>query len=204
MATKAMQTFRANIKRAGYFLDLHEAHTDTPGAPTLPLRELPRAAVVFAVGALDAYLAELSAEIILHQVTTASTKSDTRAVLKRVQADLPTMALEVALLSSSSDRLQYVRDQIAQHFYHRVSLFGADGVADVLARMGVKVRPFWDILASKGFDSPAAELDKWTAKRHDIIHEGKSPRAPRGETRSFVELVRVIAVELDSLASRQR
>ena len=68
MATGAMRTFDINIRRASYFLDIHQqVHAGTHGAPVLALRELPRGALVFAVGALDAYLSDVSAEVIIHQ-----------------------------------------------------------------------------------------------------------------------------------------
>ena len=56
MASEAKKAFNVNIQRSGYFLDIHQQETLSAGAPTLPYRELPRAAVVFAIGALDAYL----------------------------------------------------------------------------------------------------------------------------------------------------
>ena len=62
MASKAKKAFDRNIERAGFFLDIHKDATPGPGKPKLPLHELPRAAVVFAVGALDAYLSGVGAE----------------------------------------------------------------------------------------------------------------------------------------------
>ncbi len=54
--TQSKRTFDINIRKASHFLDLHQqVHAGTHGAPVLALWELPRGAVVFALGALDAY-----------------------------------------------------------------------------------------------------------------------------------------------------
>ena len=67
MPTESKRTFDVNMRRASYFLDLHESiHGGVQGAPQNPVRELPRASVVFAVGALDAYLSDVSAEVLVH------------------------------------------------------------------------------------------------------------------------------------------
>jgi len=62
VATDAHDALTTNLTRARYFIDLHEGTQTGPGTPDRKRRELPRGAVVFAVGALDAYLSEVSAE----------------------------------------------------------------------------------------------------------------------------------------------
>jgi len=56
VATAAQDALTTNLTRARYFIDLHEGMQTGPGTPDKKRRELPRGAVVFAVGALDAYL----------------------------------------------------------------------------------------------------------------------------------------------------
>lgn len=54
--TDSLPALERNIQRARYFLLSHEDATTEAGrgSPPARFRELPRAAVVFAVGALDA------------------------------------------------------------------------------------------------------------------------------------------------------
>jgi len=80
VATVAKSSFDIDIRRASHFLDIHQqVHAGTHGAPVLALRELPRGALVFAVGALDAYLSDVSAEVMIHQCRHGSVTGDTRA-----------------------------------------------------------------------------------------------------------------------------
>lgn len=72
MTTTAHRALTKNLTRATHFLDLHEGTQQGPGTPDNKRRELPRGAVVFAVGALDAYLSEVPAEVMLAQFEHAS------------------------------------------------------------------------------------------------------------------------------------
>src|SRR5690242_4110877 len=104
MPTNAKAIFDLNIKRSGWFLEIHQAVQGGAGAPLMPVRELPRAAVVFAIGALDAYLSEVSAEVMVRQLESASLPPEARDILRRIQSELPMLALELALLPSHTDR----------------------------------------------------------------------------------------------------
>jgi len=110
MATQSKPAFDRNIERARYFLQIHAQAQVGAGAPPLPYRELPRAAIVFSVGAIDAYLSEVSAEVIVRQLQTGVANNTARDVLKRVQQDIPTLALEVAVLATAPERLQRIRE----------------------------------------------------------------------------------------------
>ena len=66
--TSAHMAFLPNIERARYFVDIHEEVHHGPGAPPLRYRELPRAAVVFAISALDAYISDALAEVVVKQL----------------------------------------------------------------------------------------------------------------------------------------
>ena len=136
--TEARGAFDVNIQRASYFLDIHEEAQSGAGAPSLPYRELPRGAVVFAVGALDAYLSELSAEVMVREFQSTIASSDARETLKRIQSDLPTLALEISVIDNHNARLQRIRDVIVDHFQNRVSMHGAKGVSATAGRIGAK------------------------------------------------------------------
>ena len=118
----AKAAFDVNIRRASYFLDIHEEAQQGAGAPSLPYRELPRGAVVFAVGALDAYLSEVSAEVIVRDLESAVAPTETREVLKRVQAEVPTLSLEIAVLRRQAPMArQGAMDSGASGSWHSMS-----------------------------------------------------------------------------------
>ena len=61
-STVRITSFRKNLDRARAFIRLHAARE--MGAPSADERELPRGAVVLAIGALDAFLHDLTLEIV--------------------------------------------------------------------------------------------------------------------------------------------
>jgi hypothetical protein len=196
----AKKAFDANIKRAEYFLDIHEEAHKGRGAPTLVYRELPRGAIVFAVGAVDAYLSELSAEVIVQQLEKGPASGNSKDVLRRVMNDIPTLSIEVALAGSQTARLDRLRDAIAMHFHNNVSNHGAKAVGQTVQRIGDTSATLWSNLASSGHRDAAKEVDKWTEVRHQIVHQGKKPSVGRQAARDFVNLVKELAKELDKLA----
>jgi len=204
VVTRAYETFVVNAKRASYFLDIHEEANSGPGAPTTPYRELPRGAVVFIVGALDAYLAELSAEVIVRDLDRAIADADVRDLLRRIQADVPTLALEVTLLSSQAERIERLRDIIVDHFHNRVSMHGAKAVGTAAARLGRRGDDVWSALASRGWSRPAEALDRWTDIRHQIVHQGKKPTVRRPQARECITLIKETVGLIDGFAGGQQ
>lgn len=198
MSTRAKATFDINIQRASYFLDIHDDAHKRAGAPTLPYRELPRGTVVFAVGAIDAYLSEASAEYLVARLQLSAPVHDLRETLKRVCAEVPTLALEVALLPGPQDRLQRIRDSIVDHFHNSVSN-QAKGVAATLQRIGSRPGDFWTSLVAEGYKDPASELDRWTEVRHQIVHRGQRPPIQKPSARSFLSLAKALVDRLDVL-----
>jgi hypothetical protein len=157
-------------------------------------------AVVFAVAAIDAYLSEVQAEVIVSQLKGSGASPDSREILKVVQQEIPTLALEVALLQSEADRLLHISDAIVHHFENNVSNFGVKGVANALRRMGARSTDFWAGLTKSGFDGAPGELDYWTTVRHEIVHQGKRPVVRRPHARDFISLAKGIVAALDVTA----
>jgi hypothetical protein len=202
MPTTARSTFDLNALRASYFLDIHEAGHARVGAPLNPYRELPRGAVVFAVGAVDAYLSEVSAEVLLNQLEREVATPEARDVLRRVHADLPGLALEVAVLPAHEARVRRVRESITDYFYNRVSNFGSKALAATVTRIGGRPADLWAALAARGQPNASGNFDRWTEIRHQIVHQGRSPQVRRPEARACIELVRAIVHQVDSDAVR--
>lgn len=201
MPTAAKSTFDINIRRASYFLDVHQdVHAGTHGAPVLALRELPRGAVVFAVGALDAYLSDVSAEVIIHQCEQGSVTGDTRAVMKTISQQMPGLALELAVTADGADRAQRLRVAIVDHFQSAVSGHGPESVARALERMGGRASEIWRGLEADGFPEPARVLDDWTDKRHRIVHRGEKVSVPWKQARQCVGLLTALVDAVDRVA----
>ena len=201
MATDSKTTFDINAERAGYFLVIHEAaQGGVVGAPITPVRELPRAAVVFAVGALDAYLSEVSAEVLIKQIAAATPSFDVRDALRRVDSEIPTLSLEVALVPSQQERTQRIRNAIVDHFHNRVSHHGAKGVSNAVERIGGRPTDVWNHVRSLRFANAHADLDRWTNIRHQIVHQGKKSPVRRREAQRCIKLVSAIAEAVDNQA----
>jgi hypothetical protein len=201
VSTKARDTFKINVTRASYFLDIHQEAQEGAGAPSAPYQELSRGAVVFAIGALDAYMSEVSAEVMVRDLQKALASTDVREVLKRIHADLPTLALEVALVPTQGERVQRIREAIVDHFQNRVSMHGAKAVAATAARVGARVADVWSTLGQRGYQDPQEQLDRWTDIRHQIVHQGRKPRVRRPQARDCIGLVAEVVDVLDGFAS---
>jgi hypothetical protein len=202
MPSSAKKTFDRNIQRAGYFLDIHEATQPGAGAPTLPRRELPRGAIVFAVGAIDCYLAELSAEVLLRQLAAASPSAAIRTVLERIGKEIPTLALEIALLPTQKERLTRLQESIASYFTNQTSNHGARAVSETVNRIGARANDLWSAMGSRGFDDPQGVLDRWTLVRHQVVHQGGRPKVGRPDARTFLAMVTALVEEVDRIAGR--
>lgn len=201
MATNAKQAFDVNIQRASYFLDIHEAAQRGAGAPTIQQRELPRGAIVFAVGAIDAYLCEVSAEILIAQVQGAPASAALRETLTRVQKEVPALAVEVALLDTQASRVARIHEAIAEYFQNQTSQFGAKGVSATVTRLGGNPSDVWSFLIQQGHPDPQKFLDRWTDVRHQIVHQGRKPRVWRHHARDFIQFAQSLVGRVDSVVA---
>ncbi len=202
MASDAKAVFDRNIERASHFLDIHQNAQRGPGAPTLPLRELPRAAIVFGVGALDAYLTELAGEILVARLGAGTGNASMRNVLQRASGELPTLAIETALLPEGADRLAYVRSAIVEHFQTAVSAHGSKAVARTLQMVDANTANVWSSVSSNGSSDPAKKLDDWTDIRHRIVHRGERPRTHRVRARECLDLIAAIVDAIEDEVAR--
>lgn len=200
MATDAKQVFDANIERAGYFLKIHEDAQAGAGAPPLRFRELPRASIVFTVGAIDAYLSDMSAEVLIAQLQSAPPSQQMREILKRIQSELPTLAIELSVLATNPERIQRLQESVADHFHNRVSQHGSKAVAASLMRIGGEVSSVWSYLEQTGHTRPAKYLDEWTDKRHRIVHQGKKLTVHRPTANAFKEFSVALVERVDLIA----
>jgi len=155
---------------------------------------------VFAVGALDAYLSDVSAEVMIAQCQKGPLTAEAREAMKQVQRELPGLALEVSLMSEQSDRMDRIKQAIVDHFQTSVSMHGSKGVSTTVQRMGGSPRAIWDGMKEAGWNEPADRLDEWTAKRHDIVHRGITVSVRREKARYCIDLLVEIAARVEGLA----
>lgn len=196
--TVARAAFDKNANRASSFLAIHEAETkNKQGAPTGPFRELPRGAVVFAVGALDAYLSEVSAEVMVRQLQAAPGDSTARGVLKKVQSQLPGLALEASLLGTQKERAERIQQGVTEFFHEQVSQHGPKAVTATVMRIGGDKDRAWAAVEAKHTKAQAT-LDSWTKKRHHIVHQGKSEQITRPQAEDCIALIQAIARAVDT------
>ena len=196
MPTTSKSVFEKNLVRTRYFTAIHQEQQEGAGAPTLQYRELPRAAIVFAVGSLDSYLSE----VIVAQLQTALANDNIRSVLKNVQKEIPTLALELSILGTRKERVEKLQDSIADHFHSKVSNHGSKAVSATMTRIGGAVADIWSTLISDGHKTPANYLDKWTQHRHDIVHKGAKPPIHRPHAENFIDFTEMLVNRIDSFA----
>jgi hypothetical protein len=214
--TDAYGAFRKNIARPEALQAMFDGGSLKPkkgdrrgtGKPTKQENELLRASVIVAIGALDAYLSDVAAEVLVAQLRRSQSRSDeARALLRRVLKEVDTLPLELALLSSQKERETYIAEALRDHLSNKVSNHGAKGVAATAERMGARFD--WSKLdkkipASLPFSKdprhPAGLLDAWTERRHALVHRGRALLITSPRARALVKFVESIAAEVDRIA----
>lgn len=215
--TDALAAFRTNIKRPRALLEMFDAGTLKPkkgdrrtvGKPGWQENELLRAAVITAIGALDAYLSDVAAEVLIAQLERAATPTgDARAVLRQVMKEIDTLPMELALLTDQAERRRVAEEAVREHLANRVSNHGAKGVAATLGRMGRTMN--WDALRDRLDDhlalttdkrTPPALLDAWTIRRHKLVHQGVALKIKSPQARALVDFVEAVAEVVDETAA---
>jgi hypothetical protein len=98
--TGAFTVFEANLERSRAFLRIFDKDRGV-GQPSNDEKELLRGSLVFAVGALDAYLSDLILEIVPKYGPQSSQLTEG---LKAIARSDPGLSLRVALAKSDIDR----------------------------------------------------------------------------------------------------
>lgn len=215
--TEAFATFKRNITRPTSLQRMFDAGSLKPkkgerrsaGKPTKDENELIRASVIITIGALDAYLSDVAAEVLIAQMRTSTARTDeARALLRRVLREVDTLPLELAILTDQAAREDLIGDALRDHLTSKVSNHGARGVAGTVERMGRKMD--WSRLAASvptalGYQtdptSPAGLLDAWTDRRHKLVHRGTPLLITSVRARALVKFVAAIVEEVDAQAT---
>lgn len=214
--TPAYKALTKNLDRARALSRIFDAGNLKPkpgdkragGRPSDEERELLRATVIYSIGALDAYLSDVAAHVLVAQLEAAagSPTSDSRALLKRVMKEIDTLPLELAMTSDPATRRKVATEAITEHLANRVSNHGSKGVAATLGRMGatidwnaIQLPPNSDLCASAN-DGCAKALDDWTESRHQLVHQGKAVSVNSNQARGLIDFVQAIAAQVDAQA----
>lgn len=215
--TDARATLAKNLTRTRALQRIFEAGNLKPqtgqrrgsGQPSSEERELLRAVVVFAIGALDAYLSDVAAEVLVAQLEGAASLGDeARNLLRRVTKEIDTLALELALTTDPAQRRVVAQEAISDHLANRVSNHGPKGVAATMGRLGTEID--FDAIDMSRFgplttterNRAADVLQWWTDRRHALVHRGSAIQVNMEQSSALIDFVEALADHVDSQALR--
>jgi hypothetical protein len=188
--TDAFRVFEVNLDRSRAFLRIFDKDRGA-GQPTNDEKELLRGSLVFAVGALDAYLSDLIMEIVPKYAPKSSQLSD---ALKAIAKSDPGLSLRVALAQTDTDR----REEFGAALEDWLGTKSFHGPAKVAAALEYVACPItWVELDAVTELSTAEELARVTDERHEIVHQGKKPYIRRHLAEEANNLIAAIAQHND-------
>jgi hypothetical protein len=173
-------------------LEFYDNDTRGRSGATAAASELLRSAVVFAVGALDAYLHDLILEIVPRHTSTPSPAMQDG--LREIAKKDPSLALRVALADSDRGRREEFYRALDDWLANQ-SFQGPEKVVKALECLGCKMnwKEFSHIVGLPAAD----ELRRITQRRHDIVHRIEDDVITRDDAQSATDLVEKLAVYID-------
>lgn len=194
-ATHTYDAFKKNLARSEAFLTMFDEGNSGPGRPTNQRRQLLAASLVFAIGALDAYLHDLLLEVV---PLDGGDRSNMASTLQAIAKDDPSLALRISLAPTASDRREEFREaleaQLDKKTYH-----GVKRVKEAMNLIGCKIN--YPLAFPQGWE---AALERHTDNRHKVVHRGIPPAVNRRKEASEpYELVKVIVSVIDAEGAKQ-
>lgn len=196
-----------NLRRALHLIEVYRRETDGRSGRSID-RELLRSSVVLAIGSLDAYLSDVSAEVLVATLARGERAGNHRRVLADTQKSMPHLALELAMAPSSADRKEMFEQAIVEHLQDHQSNHGAKAIDATLKRIGGSASRVWQAMADgsvDGVNTPGEArtlLEDFTDKRHRVIHRGKLPRVNEQAASRCGKLIQELMIAVDSEALR--
>jgi hypothetical protein len=193
--TKAYKVFRANLERSRAFLRIFDKVPDggrKQGQPSKDERELLRGSLVFAVGALDAYLSDLILEIV---PAYAPKSPSLTAALRGIAKSDPGLALRMAITPDGRDREEEFRTALDEWLADK-SFQGPAKVANAIDYLGCDLT--WPDFDTATRTSAAKELQRVTDERHAIVHSGQKPYVRRQLAEETLTLISDMAETIDT------
>lgn len=192
--TDSLVVFEANLERSRAFLRIFDKDRGV-GRPSNDEKELLRGSLVFAVGALDAYLSDLILEIVPQH---APATPDLTDALKAIAKADPGLSLRVSLAPSAAERRNAFRDALSDWLSTK-SFQGPNKVTQALGYVACPLT--WEDLENALGRPAAKDLTKVTNDRHAIVHEGKKPNIRREIAEDANSLVADLARHIDANVS---
>lgn len=187
---ESYKAFLVNIDRSRAFLRMFDEPGGQPrgvGQPSSDEKELLRGAVVFSVGALDAFLHELILEIVPRF---GGVQDALNEALRHITRDDPGLALRMNLMSEQADKRVAFRSAL-DGWLSQKSFQGPEAVIRAISYVGCGLA-WTDFDVATGENTPE-RLQHFTEMRHNIVHRGFKPNIGRPSADQCVGLVEVIA-----------
>jgi HEPN superfamily RiboL-PSP-like protein len=189
----AYAVFEKNIHRSEAFLRIF-GEERARGQPTNDEKELLRGAVVFSIGALDAFLHDLVLEIV---PTFGGNRTSLKPALQEIAKGDPSLALRVALAPNGVSKTDEFREALDSW----LSLKSFHGPEAVIRATGYVGSDFsWTEIDKVTASKAAERLEHFTDMRHGIVHRGKSPYIRRDQAKEVVTLTKAIAKLINTKA----
>lgn len=190
MPTPDYPAFEVNINRAEALIRVFERGRRR-GRPLREDTELNRSALVFAIGALDAYLHDLVLRVVADFVP------NNDAVLRTLKDMQPhEMVASMARAASLDDARSHLRAKLDKHFDDK-SFMDVAGLQRALKLIGCANLDA-DELARRTQRADIAEaLGRYTDMRHRIVHRGEIVRVLKANATDCASVVTLVARAVD-------
>ncbi|MGW7089137.1 HEPN domain-containing protein [Streptomyces sp. NPDC054871] len=161
------------------------------GRPSSEEQELLRGSLVFAIGALDAYLSDLILEIVPAH---APQNQRLNEALARIAKDDFGLVLRITLAPDDRSRREEFRGAL-EGWLAKKSFHGPEKVVDALSYVGCPIK--WSTFDQSTSVNTAEELTRITKERHGIVHQGKKPKISQSQAQKTINLVEAVATVIN-------
>lgn len=190
---ESYKVFEKNLERSRAFLRIFDIDR-TAGQPSNDEKELLRGAIVFAIGALEAFLHELVLEVV--PTFGGNTKALADA-LRAIAKEDPALSLRLALAPDGSSKQEEFRLAL-DDWLEKKSFHGVRMVANAMTYVGFN-------LLITDFDqhtlvNTAERLEHYTQMRHNIVHRGARPAVVRNNAQECVDVIAAIVFAINAKA----
>jgi hypothetical protein len=190
---ESYKVFEKNLERSRAFLRLFDVDR-TAGQPSNDEKELLRGAIVFAIGALDAFLHELVLEVVPKFGGNRQALAD---ALRAIAKDDPGLSLRLALAPDGSSKEDEFRAAL-DDWLEKKSFQGVARVSNALTYVGVNLT-IGDFDQHTGVNT-AERLEHYTKMRHNIVHRGAKPALVRNNAQECVDVISKMGTAINSEA----
>jgi hypothetical protein len=177
------RAFKQNLDRANRLLYIFDHVAESGNFRSKHTVTLLESAIIFAVGALDAYLHDIILEIVPAYALPSARNSYMRGVLNRDPALLGRLVTVREEVERRAELGRALADSIAKTAFH-----GPEAVEETLKFLDCEIG--WQSFnAATGVRNTRSELDRITKLRHGLVHRFEGPRITRDEAAAALKLI---------------